>query len=292
MFSEDVMSSLIRFTPTPQLDALIDLALAEDIGCGDATGDALIPLGTTARMEFVAREPLVLCGQPVVERVMHRYGPLSLRITWTMSEGESVPAGCRIGMMEGLLSEMLLLERTLLNFMQRLSGVATLTRQFADRLSGTPARLVDTRKTLPGYRALDKYATRVGGASNHRSGLDGGILIKDNHLRAAGGVAAAIERARRMASHALRIEVEVEDLDGLQAAVDSGADVIMLDNFTPHQIRDALAIVDGNALIEASGGIGLENIRDYALTGVDLIAVGALTHSARAVDIAAEIFEG
>ena len=187
---------------------------------------------------------------------------------------------------------MLLLERTLLNFMQRLSGVATLTSQFVDRLEGTKARLVDTRKTLPGYRALDKNATRVGGASNHRSGLDGGILIKDNHLRAAGGVSKAIERARRLASHSLRIEVEVEDYEGLQQALESRADVIMLDNFTPSQIRGALELVDGNALIEASGGIGLENVREFALTGVDLIAVGAVTHSARAVDIAAEILEG
>lgn len=286
------MSALIRFTPTPQLDALIDLALSEDIGCGDATGDALIPLGATAKMEIVAREALVLCGQPVLERVLHRYGPMSLRFEWSVEEGQHVSAGRRMAVLHGLLSEMLLLERTLLNFLQRLSGVATLTRRFVDELEGTKARLVDTRKTLPGYRALDKYAARVGGASNHRSGLDGGILIKDNHLHAAGGVAAAIQRARSSASHALRIEVEVENLADLKCALENGADVVMLDNFTPQEIKEALSVVDGRALIEASGGIVLDNLREYALTGVDLIAVGAITHSARAVDIAAEIIDG
>ncbi|MEE2789627.1 MAG: carboxylating nicotinate-nucleotide diphosphorylase [Myxococcota bacterium] len=282
---------MTRFTPTPHLDTLIDLALSEDIGCGDATVDALIPMGTTAQMTLVAREQLILCGRPIVDRVIERYRPLSLRFDWDRHDGELIAAGDTLCRVSGLLSEMLTLERTVLNFLQRMSGVATLTRRYVDAISGTEARLVDTRKTLPGYRALDKYATRVGGAKNHRASLDGGILIKDNHLTAAGGVEEAIRKARAAASHALTIEVEVETMDDFRRAVRAGADVIMLDNFTPEEIRQAAAIDRGGARLEASGGISLDSIRTFAESGVDLIAVGALTHSAPAVDIAAEIVD-
>jgi len=283
------MSQVVRFTPTPQVDTLIDLALSEDIGCGDATSDALIPIGATAKMELQCREELVLCGRPLVMRVIQRFGPTHVQVDWAAEDGQKLAPGTVIGTMRGLLSEMLILERTLLNFLQRMSGVATLTRRYVEAIDGTNARLVDTRKTLPGYRTLDKYATRIGGATNHRSSLDGGVLIKDNHLRAAGGVAGAIEAARRHASHALRIEVEVESLEGLRAAIDAGADVIMLDNFGPAQVRDAVALAEGRAILEASGGIVLTNVRQFAETGIDLIAIGALTHSAHAVDIAAEV---
>ncbi len=282
---------MIRFTPNPLVDTLIDLALAEDIGCGDATGDALIPPDARARMTLVAREALVLCGVPVVERVIARFGATSVEIQWTSREGERLSAGAEIGQLHGLLSELLVLERTLLNFLQRMSGVATMTRSYVDALDGTGARLVDTRKTMPGYRVLDKYSTRVGGAANHRSSLDGGILIKDNHLRAAGGVAAAVETARRNAPHSLRIEVEVETQAGFDEAVAAGADVIMVDNFSPAGLREAASRVPPGVILEASGGITLVNIRDYAEAGAHIIAVGALTHSARAVDIAAEILD-
>ncbi len=282
---------MIRFTPSPLIDALIDIALSEDIGCGDATADALIPIGAAATMNIVAREPLVLCGQPIVERIIARFGPRHVELKWSCDEGAPLQAGGEVAVLRGELAELLVLERTMLNFLQRLSGVATLTRRYVDEIHGTSAKLVDTRKTLPGYRALDKYATRVGGAANHRAGLDGGILIKDNHLRAAGGVHAAVSQARSDAPHSLRIEVEVETEHGFDEAVEAGADVIMLDNFTPEGVRSIAEKAPANVILEASGGIGLENIREYAEAGAQIIAVGAITHSARAVDIAAEILD-
>ena len=283
------MTQSIRFTPSPHLDTLIDIALSEDIGCGDATTDALIPLGQQATMAIVAREALIMCGQPVAERLIHRFGVSYATLSWSVPEGSRVAAGTELGQFSGLLSELLVLERTILNFLQRLSGVATHTNRFVRQLDGCSSRLVDTRKTLPGYRSLDKYATRVGGAVNHRASLDGGVLIKDNHLRAAGGIGPAIEKARKHASHSLRIEVEVEDEAGLHAALAAGADVIMLDNFSPEMVFAAVKLNAGRAILEASGGITLDNIHDYGETGVNLIAVGSLTHSAQAVDIAAEV---
>jgi len=280
------------FTPTPHVDALIDLAFAEDIGVGDVTGEALIPPTATAEMILLAKSELIFCGAPIVDRLLWRYGPMAPMAKWAVEEGARVPAGTVVGRLKGLLSHMLIVERSVLNFMQRLSGVATHTRRYVERVEGTAAHIVDTRKTLPGYRALDKYATRVGGARNHRSALDGGILIKDNHLAAAGGVEAAVSKARAVATHALRVEVEVETLEGLDAALAAGADVVMLDNFSPDQVRVAVKRAGERAIIEASGGITLDTVRDFAEAGVDIIAVGALTHSAPAVDISAEIFRG
>jgi nicotinate-nucleotide pyrophosphorylase (carboxylating) len=280
------------FTPTPHVDALIELALAEDIGCGDVTSEALIPATATAEMVLLAKSDMVFCGAPIVDRLLWRYGPMAPTVKWAANEGDRVEAGTVVARLRGLLQHMLIVERPLLNFLQRLSGVATHTRRFVDRVEGTHAHIVDTRKTLPGYRALDKYATRVGGARNHRAGLDGGILIKDNHLAAAGGIAAAVATMRAVATHTLRVEVEVETLDGLDAALAAGADVIMLDNFTPEAVCVAVERAGDAALIEASGGIDLETVRAFAEAGVDIIAVGALTHSAPAVDISAEIIRG
>lgn len=294
------MSDLPEFTPTPHLDILIDLALAEDLGCGDPTG-ALIAADAQAEMVIEARESLVFCGAPVVERVLWRFGPGAPSVVWGVAEGARVEAGAVIGRLRGRLRTLLALERTVLNFVQRMSGVATLTRRYVEAIAGTGARLVDTRKTVPGWRLLDKYATRVGGAHNHRVALDGGILIKDNHLLAAGGVAAAVAAARRQAPHSLRVEVEVEDLAGLDAALGAGADVVLLDNFSVALVAEAVkraavagaggarGATGGRVLIEASGGITLATIPGFAEAGVDLIAVGALTHSAVAADIAAEI---
>lgn len=276
------------FTPSPHLDTLLDLALAEDIGCGDYTG-ALVPSDAVARIELIAREALVFCGAPVAERLLWRYGPGAPTVSWQVQEGEQVVAGTVVGHLEGALRAGLVVERPLLNFLQRLSGVATLTRRYVDAISGTRARLVDTRKTMPGHRMLDKYAVRCGGGFNHRAALDGGVLIKDNHLLAAGGVAAAVRKARAIAPHSLRIEVEVESLPELSAALDAGADVVLLDNFTPEQVAEAVAMGRGKALMEASGGIDLTTVRAFAEAGVDLIAIGALTHSAIAVDLAAEV---
>ena len=277
------------FTPTPHLDVLLDLILAEDIGCGDATSEALIPVEASGRVEIIAREPLVLCGIPVVERLLWRYGPMAPDLRWVKKDGDRIKGGTVIGYMSGRMHDVLIVERPLLNLLQRMSGVATLTRAYVVKIAGTDARIVDTRKTMPGYRTLDKYSTRVGGAGNHRAALDGGILIKDNHLRAAGGITAAIKSARAKAPHSLRIEIEVETFEGLDEALAAEADVIMLDNFVPKDVEAAVARAAGRAIIEASGGINLETVRAFAETGVDLIAVGALTHSATAVDIAAEV---
>lgn len=286
-------SATPEFVPTPHLDALLDLALAEDLGCGDVTAAALVPADAMAVMRIEARQRLVLCGSPIVDRLLWRFGPGAPTIHWIAREGAVVEAGAPLARMTGRLRTLLAIERTALNLLQRTSGVATHTRAFVDAIDGTAARIVDTRKTLPGWRMLDKYATRVGGAANHRMALDGGVLIKDNHLAAAGGVAAAVKAARQNAPHSLRIEVEVEDFAGLAEALDAGADVVLLDNFTPDQVRRAVKEADGRAgrraIIEASGGITLTTVRAFAEAGVDLIAVGALTHSAPAADIAAEI---
>ena len=276
-------------TPTPHLDILLDLALAEDIGTGDVTTRSVISSTQLGAMVIEARQQLTFCGAPVAERLIQRFGDLSLSVEWFVQEGEQVGAGHKVGQLKGRLESILVIERPLLNFLQRMSGVATLTRSYVDAIAGTGARIVDTRKTMPGFRLLDKYATRTGGASNHRSALDGGVLIKDNHLQAAGGVASAVRKARAHASHSLAIEVEVEDLAGLDAALEAGADVVLLDNFTAEGVAQAVQRAGGRAIMEASGGIVLENVRAYAETGVDLIAIGALTHSARAVDLAGEV---
>jgi nicotinate-nucleotide pyrophosphorylase (carboxylating) len=276
-------------TPTPHLDALLDLALAEDIGCGDATGAALIPADATATFEIQARQDLIFCGAPAADRLLWRFGPGAPTSTWHVEEGARVKRGTVLGHLTGNTQTLLIIERPLLNLLQRMSGVATLTRRYVDAVAGTSAKVIDTRKTLPGWRMLDKYATRMGGAGNHRAALDGGILIKDNHLQAAGGITAALNKARAHAPHSLRLEIEVEDLAGLDEAVAAGADVVLIDNFTPEQARIAVERHGKNAIIEASGGITLDTIRAFAETGVHLIAVGALTHSAVAVDIAAEV---
>lgn len=278
-------------TPTPHLDALLDLALAEDIGVGDATSRATIPPQATATVDLIAREALVFCGAPVVDRLFWRFGPTAPALSWQVAEGQACTPGQVVGQITGRLHDILVLERPALNLLQRMSGVATLTRTYVDAVAGTRARITDTRKTVPGWRLLDKYAVRMGGGSNHRSALDGGILIKDNHLLAAGGVAAAVKAARAHAPHSLAIEVEVEDMAGVDEALAAGADVILLDNFTPAQLAQAAARIGKQAIVEASGGITLQTVRAFAEAGAELIAVGALTHSARAVDLAAEVVE-
>ncbi len=281
--------TMATLTPTPALDALLDLALAEDIGCGDVTTEAVVAREQVGGAALVARERLVFCGAPAVDRLLWRYGPIAPAVTWQVACGAVVEPDTVVAVLDGRLQDLLIVERTVLNLLQRMSGVATHTRRFVDAVAGTEARIVDTRKTMPGHRLLDKYATRVGGAVNHRHGLDGGVLIKDNHLVAAGGVAQAVERARARAPHSLRIEVEVDTPDQLDAALAAGADVVLIDNFSPVEARAAVRQAKGRALIEASGGITLETVRAFADAGVDLIAVGALTHSAIAVDLAMDV---
>ena len=275
--------------PTPHLDTLIDLALAEDIGQGDVTSELTVPAGARGRAALEARQTLVLCGRPVVERLLFRFGAGAPTVTWHAADGDVVTAGAEVAHFEGSLRNLLVLERTLLNFLQRMSGVATQARRYVEAVAGTRARVVDTRKTLPGWRALDKYAVRVGGAHNHRAGLDAGVLIKDNHLAAGGGITETVGRARAHAPHGLRIEVEVESLAGLAEAIAAGADIVLIDNFTAAQAAQAVALAAGRVLIEASGGITLGNIREFAEAGVEVISVGALTHSVAAADLALEV---
>lgn len=268
---------------------LIELALNEDVGAGDITTDLLLDRDSTGSGVIVAKQDLVLAGLPIAQAV---FAQVDARLVchFNASDGESVTAGSEVMAVRGAMASLLTGERIALNFLQRLSGIATLTRQYQKALADSPTQVVDTRKTTPGWRVLEKYAVRCGGGHNHRMGLYDGILIKDNHIAACGGIPAAIERARQGASHLIKIEIEVSNFKELDAALAAGADVIMLDNMDDPQIRQAVGIVDGRALVEASGGVTLERLRALAACGVDLISVGALTHSAQAVDISMRLY--
>ncbi|KAF0118428.1 MAG: nicotinate-nucleotide pyrophosphorylase (carboxylating) [Rhodospirillaceae bacterium] len=260
---------------------VIAAALAEDVGTGDLTSQTVIPAVVRFRGVMVARESMVVAGLPVASEVFRTVVPQAL-FTALAAEGGRVVAGTVLAELEGPAQGLLTAERTALNLLQHLSGIATTTRAYADRIAGTGAVLLDTRKTLPGLRLLAKYATRMGGARNHRLGLYDGVLIKDNHIAVCGGVAAAVHRARACA---LPVEVECDTLDQVRAAVRAGAEGVLLDNMSPALLRQAVALVAGRAKTEASGGVTLETIRILAETGVDFISVGRITHSAPAVDI-------
>ncbi len=268
---------------------LIELALAEDLSGGDITSAATIPADLTAHATVLVKADGVVAGLEVAAAVCAAVDP-ALQWQALVADGAAVTAPMVVATLAGPARSVLMAERTLLNFMQRLSGIATLTARYVRELNGTQARLVDTRKTTPGWRALEKAAVRVGGGDNHRFNLSDGILIKDNHLALGGhDVVAAIRRARSYAPHTVKIEVEVEDLAGVQAALDGAADIIMLDNMPLEMLRAAVALVGGRALTEASGGITLSSIRAVAATGVSLISCGALTHSAVSLDISLDI---
>lgn len=271
-----------------QVNRLIELAIEEDLSTGDLTSDAVLDGNLEGTAIIEAREPLVCCGLAIARKVFECIGP-GTAFTCLKSEGENVLEGQALARIQGSLRVILAGERTALNFLQRTCGVATLSRLYADRASGRTI-ILDSRKTVPGWRWLDKMAVRAGGCKNHRMGLYDGILIKDNHIAACGGIALAVERARRNAPQGMEIEIEVEDLNGLGEALKSGADVIMLDNFTPEEVSKAVGICAGRARLEVSGNIGLDNMETYLdAAKVDYMSVGALTHSARAVDIAMEI---
>jgi len=265
------------------MDELIERALAEDLAGGDPTSTATVPAGVVARARMVAKAPLVVCGLAVAARVFERVDP-SLRWSAQAADGQSVVAGTCLATIEGDARGLLAAERTALNLIQRMTGTATMTRAFVDAAAGR-CRIVDTRKTTPGLRTVQRYAVRCGGGHNHRDNLGGGVLIKENHVRAAGGVGAAVTAARTHASHALRIECEVTDFQELKDALEAGADVVMLDNMDDDQVREAVAIVDGRALIEVSGNVALPRVAALAGLGIDIISVGALTHSAPAADV-------
>ncbi len=268
--------------PAEAIAAQVRSALAEDIGPGDLTAQ-LIPPGTLSRVQVISREEAVLCGCSWFDQVFRQLDP-DIRIRWEKQDGEAIGPGevlCRLG---GETRSLLSGERTALNFLQTLSGTATLARRYSEAVAGTGARVLDTRKTVPGLRLAQKYAVRCGGGHNHRVGLYDAILIKENHIAAAGSVAAAVIAARGSAPE-VDIEVEVEDLDQLREALAAGAVHLLLDNFPPEQLREAVRVNAGAARLEASGGVTLERVRRIAETGVDDISVGALTKDVRAVDL-------
>ena len=272
----------------------ISAFLAEDLGRGDITTQATVTRNARARGRFLAKEAMVVAGLEAAEAVFSTLDSQQ-QIEAFASDGEEIEAGKVIARTSGFADVLLGGERVALNLMQRLSGIATLTRRYVRAIEGTNAQIVDTRKTTPGLRMLEKYAVAAGGARNHRFGLDDGVLIKDNHIALAGGVAAAVERARETVGHLHKIEIEVSAEKDLREAIKSGADILLLDNLTPEETTRLVAIareLSPQVALESSGGITLDNVRAYAEAGVDLISIGALTHSARAMDISFKIQAG
>ncbi|MBA2503588.1 MAG: carboxylating nicotinate-nucleotide diphosphorylase [Pyrinomonadaceae bacterium] len=268
--------------------------LSEDLGRGDITTQATVTPNARARGRFIAKEKMIIAGLEAAEGVFSTLDSQQ-QLEAFVSDGDEVEAGKVIARTSGFADVLLSGERVALNLLQRLSGIATLTRTYVAAIEGTNAKIVDTRKTTPGLRMLEKYAVLVGGGRNHRFGLDDGVLIKDNHIALAGGVRAAVERAREAIGHLHKIEVEVSNENDLREAIEAKADIILLDNLTPEETRrmaDAARGLASNVLLESSGGITLENVRAYAEAGVDLISIGALTHSARAMDISFKIQPG
>jgi nicotinate-nucleotide pyrophosphorylase (carboxylating) len=271
-----------------RLDTLLRMAIEEDLGHRDVTTEALIHPGMMGEALVLGREPFVLSGSQPFRKVFELIDP-GIHIESHFQDGERIQTGIPAFQLAGRVRAILTGERTALNFLQRLSGIASITRQMVDALSQTSCRLLDTRKTTPLWRLLEKEAVRHGGGFNHRFGLSDGILIKDNHIAASGGVRKAIDRARMGAPHTLKIEIEVENLDDLEEAINAGADIILLDNFSMDALNQAVRHNDGRCLLEASGGITLENVRSVAETGVDFVSSGAITHSARAIDLTMEL---
>jgi nicotinate-nucleotide pyrophosphorylase (carboxylating) len=289
---QDDRSDLSAYLSADQLQSIIDLALAEDTAQGDVTSQALLPPYLTGQAEVTAKEAGVLAGIDVAGRVFHTVD-LSLTIAILIRDGTPVKPGDIAASISGGLTGILKAERTALNFLQRLSGIASLTAQYVAAVAGLKAKIVDTRKTTPGLRLLEKYAVRAGGGHNHRLHLGDAVLIKDNHLaalRATGlKLKDIITKARRNAPEGITIEVEVTSAPEAAEAAKAGADIVMLDNMPPDEMRRAVTMVAGKAKVEASGGITLDNVRAVAETGVDIISVGALTHSFKALDISLEL---
>jgi len=267
---------------------LIKIALEEDIGPGDITTENLIDKNLKGIGEVVAKEPLVIAGLDVARQVFEQLDP-DVSFSPNFKDGDFIEKGKIVLEVEGKLRVLLMGERTALNFLQHLSGIATYVRSYMDSIANKNVRLVDTRKTTPGLRGLEKYAVRVGGAHNHRMGLYDGVLIKDNHIAVCGSIKKAIESIKDKLSHLVKIEVEVSDLDSIKQALEAGADVIMLDNMDIDQIKEAIEFINGKSVVEISGGVTIDSLNQLADTGVDIISAGALTHSARSVDISMRI---
>jgi nicotinate-nucleotide pyrophosphorylase (carboxylating) len=269
--------------------SIVRRALEEDLPWGDVTTETFVPGDARATARFVVKEPGVICGLGVAEVVFSELDP-SLHFDSFVPDGAPVSPVGVVAEVRGATRSILMGERTALNLLQRMSGIATATSRYVAAVAETGATIVDTRKTAPGLRALDKYAVRCGGGSNHRFSLSDGVLLKDNHLVAMGdSLAAALRSARQAVPHTIRVEVEVDRLDQIEPALEGGADIILLDNMGPEDLRRAVELIAGRALTEASGGITLESVREVARSGVDLISVGALTHSVRALDIGLDL---
>ncbi len=267
-----------------EIDKIISSALTEDVGSGDVTTNLIVPKNEKSRASFYAKENGVIAGLTVAKSVFTK---LDKKSVWKsfVKEGDRVNAGARIAEVTGYYRALLTGERTALNILQRLSGIATQTSEFVKLAEGTKVRVLDTRKTVPGLRTLDKYAVKIGGGGNHRFGLYDMVLIKDNHIKAAGGITSAVERIRKNLKAKIKIEVETSNLDEVCEAVNCNVDIIMLDNMTNDTMKEAVRIINGKIKVEASGNVTVNNFRQIAETGVDYISIGALTHSVKALDI-------
>lgn len=261
--------------------------LQEDIGSGDVTSQAIFSPGTLGRAAFKAKSPFICTGMAIAAEV---FKTLIADLTYTaIEDGRFVQPGEEVFSCQGPVLKLLQAERVALNLVQRLCGIATLTHTFVEEIKDLPCRIADTRKTTPGLRVLEKYAVRVGGGHNHRFNLADGIMIKDNHIAACGSITAAVNRIRQQAPHTLKIEVETESLDQIKECLTAKVDIIMLDNMTPAKMKEAVRLINSQAIVEASGGVNIRNIREIAETGVDIISIGALTHSAPSSDISMEL---
>lgn len=271
------------------VDQLIDIALKEDVGTGDVTTEHLIPSQAKGQGAIVAKENLIIAGLDVAQRVFQRIDA-DVVFQSDFKDGSRVKKGQTVVNLSGRLNALLTGERTALNFLQRLSGIATNVQTYVSLLEGQKVKLLDTRKTTPGWRELEKYAVRTGGGTNHRMGLYDAVLIKDNHIAASGSISEAIKRIKAAVGDAMTIEVETTNMEEVHEALDAGAHIIMLDNMDLHQIKTAVTFVNGRAKLEVSGGITQKHLADLADTGIDFISSGALTHSARAVDLSMRIY--
>ena len=267
------------------LKEIVERGLKEDLHYIDLTTDLLIPPEAVSKARIAFKEEGILCGISVIEAVFEALAPGKMRYTYFKREGERIAKGEAIAEIEGPSQALLKGERLCLNLMQRMSGIATVSRRYADAVGHTQVKIVDTRKTTPGLRALEKYSVRCGGCFNHRFNLSEGVLIKDNHIQACGGIREALEAIRGKVGHTVKLEIEVQDIEGMEVAIAAGADIVMLDNMSIDQVREAAVLNNKRVVLEASGGVTLETLGALAETGVDVISSGALTHSARALDI-------
>lgn len=271
------------------IDDLILNALKEDMPLGDITTDSIISAGSLSKGVFLSKDTGIISGLGVAKRVFELLDK-EIRFTGKLNDGDKVSYGDVIAEIEGKTSSILKGERTALNLLQRLSGISTRTAEFCGKVKELPVKIVDTRKTTPGLRFLEKYAVSMGGGTNHRFCLSDGVLIKDNHIKAAGSIKKAVEMVKRRIPHTIKIEVETESLEQVNEALDAGVDIIMLDNMSLDMMREAVKVISKRAFVEASGNVSLDTVYDIAATGVDIISVGALTHSVKAFDISLKFF--